>query len=213
VGGGVMVWVASAVAVPDSGEAITLYLQLKPGQKADLEIIGRTAAAFAEAVKEISYILDPGLEVRLEFESGTEGSVRLKAILRALRKPESRRTALIAVISTVGMSLVSDLRTYGVGKLLDQYLLPSQREQLSEQDVKRIADAVKGVNEGKIAKEPIQEMYKQLDREEAIESVGSVAKHDEKPLDPIPRSEFQIRAGIIRQIEKSAFQNRRTGSH
>jgi hypothetical protein len=63
-------------------ESITLYLGLKPGEKADFEVVGLAAAAFAEAVKEIAYILEPGTEVRLEFESGLEGSLKLKALLK-----------------------------------------------------------------------------------------------------------------------------------
>jgi hypothetical protein len=63
-------------------ETISLYLDLKPGQKADFEVVGRTAAAFAEAVKEIAFIIEPGMEVKLEFDSGTEGSLSLNALLK-----------------------------------------------------------------------------------------------------------------------------------
>ena len=48
-------------------ETISLYLDLKPGEKPDFEVVGRAAAAFAEAVKELAYIIDPGCEVRLPF--------------------------------------------------------------------------------------------------------------------------------------------------
>jgi hypothetical protein len=51
-------------------------------KRADFEVVGLSAAAFAEAVKEIAFILEPGLEVRLEFDSGTEGSLKLKAIIK-----------------------------------------------------------------------------------------------------------------------------------
>jgi hypothetical protein len=33
-------------------ETISLYLELKPGEKPDFEVVGLAAAAFAEAVKE-----------------------------------------------------------------------------------------------------------------------------------------------------------------
>ena len=177
-------------------EEITLYIGLKEGEKADFEIVGLAAAAFAEAVKEISYILEPALEVRLEFESGETGSVKLKALLRSVKSKETRRGVLVGVLSTVGVALMHDVRTYGVGKVLDRYLLPDQRQQLSDEDIQRIAKAVRGVDEGKIAKRPMQEMYRQLDRDESVETVGPVAKPDAKPIHPVPRSEFQIRAGL-----------------
>jgi hypothetical protein len=77
-------------------ETITLYLGLKAGQRADFEVVGLSAAAFAEAVKEIAFILEPGLEVRLEFDSGTEGSLKLKAIIKSLTTPEGLRNALLS---------------------------------------------------------------------------------------------------------------------
>jgi hypothetical protein len=58
-------------------ETITLYLGLKPDERADFEVVGRAAASFAEAVREISYILEPDLEVRLEFDSGTRGQPKI----------------------------------------------------------------------------------------------------------------------------------------
>ena len=145
-------------------ESITLYLDLKPGEKADFEIVGLAAAAFAEAVKEIAFILEPDTQVRLEFESGLEGSLKLKAVLKTLQSRDGRQGLLIGIISAVGLVLINDIRTYGVGKLLDRYLMPEQRQQLSDEDIERIARAVKGVNEGKIAKAPVQEMYRQLAR-------------------------------------------------
>lgn len=192
-------------------QTITLYLGLKDGQKADLEVVGLAAAAFAEAVKEISYIVDPGMEVRIEFESGTEGSLKLKAIIKTLNSPEGRRAALAAVAMTVGGVLLNDIRTYGVGKLIDRYLIPEQRQQLSDEDVQRIAKAIQDVSSGRIAKAPIQKMYKQIDRDEVIESVGTITKSEKKPPDPVPRSEFPIRAGIVSRTQ-TGVKDRKTPS-
>lgn len=182
-------------------ETITLYLGLEPGKRADLEVVGLSAAAFSDAVREIAFILDPSLEIRIEFDSGTEGSLKLKAILRSLRSADAARNTLITVVCTVALTLAADLRTYSVGKLIDRLLLPEQRQELSDHDVDRIAKAVTNIQSGRIAKEPIQEMYKQLDRDPVIESVGAVTKPDEKPDAPIPRSEFPIRAGIVQAVE------------
>ena len=182
-------------------KSITLYLDLKSGEKADFEVVGLAVAAFAEAVKEIAFVLEPGLQVKLDFESGLEGSLKLEAILKSLNTADGRRGALVGIVSAVGLMLVTDLRQYGVGKLLDKYLMPEQRQSLSDEDIERIANAVKGVNEGRIAKAPVKEMYRQLERDAAIESVGSIAKPDAKPIDPIPRSEFPIRAGIAPRLD------------
>ena len=184
-------------------KSITLYLGLKKGEKADFEVVGLAAAAFAESVKEIAFILEPGLQVKLEFESGLEGSLKLEAVLKSLKTTDGRRGVLVGIVSAVGLMLINDLRQYGVGKMLDKYLMPEQRQSLSDEDIERIAKAVTGIHEGKIAKAPVKEMYRQLERDGAIESVGSIAKPGAKPIDPIPRSEFAIRAGVAHRIDDS----------
>jgi hypothetical protein len=65
--------------------------------------------------------------VKLEFESGIEGSLILKALLKDKKLKPERRAALLLIILTVAGWFVADLRTYGVGKFLDQYLAPIQR--------------------------------------------------------------------------------------
>jgi hypothetical protein len=193
-------------------ETITLYLGLKAGQRADFEVVGLSAAAFAETVKEIAFILEPGLEVRLEFDSGTEGSLKLKAIIKSLTTPESRRKALVTIVTTIGLTLVNDVRGYGVGKFLDHFLAPEQRKELSEEDVARVARAVIDINEGKIAKAPVQTMYKQLERDTNIESVGATTRPDDKPIpaDPAFYCYHHIQAIIVAidQCADTALGNR-----
>jgi hypothetical protein len=184
-------------------DTISLYIGLKPGQRADFEVVGLTAAAFADAVKEIAYILEPGLEIRLEFDSGTPGSLELKAVIKSFKTSEGRRAAIISVIATVGLMLANDVRGYGVGKLLDTFLAPEQRQELSDADVDRIARAVVDIQKGKIAKVSVQQIYRQLERDTKIESVGAVTKPHDKPAYPVPRSEFPIRAGIVPAVETS----------
>jgi len=147
--------------------------------------------------------VNPSLDIRIEFESGTEGSLKLKALVKSQLTKARARAAILTVIGTVGVTLAADLRTYGVSKLLDRLFSIEQRQQLSDDDIERIAKAVTAVERGKIAKEPVQEMFKQLSRDEIIESVGAVAKDDDKPEAPIPRSEFPVRAGIVKDVETS----------
>jgi hypothetical protein len=143
------------------------------------------------------------LDVRLEFDSGTEGSLKLKAVLKSLKTPAGRRAALLSIIGTIGVALVNDATSYGVEKALDHFFTSEQRKELSDEDIERIAKAVVDVNNGKIAKAPVQQMYKQLERDENIESVGAITKPDDKPIEPIPRSSFSEKAGIGVTVEIS----------
>jgi hypothetical protein len=184
-------------------EAISLYLELNPGQKPDFEVVGLAAAAFAEAVKEIAYILDPGMEVRLEFDSTTESSLSLNALFKTLRTREGQAATAIGVVIGTSIAFVGDVRQWTVAKLMDHLFPTEQTRQLSTEDINRIAQACKNVADGKVAKQAIQKVYKQLDRDDAVVSVGTVTKPHTKPPDPVPHSEFQTRAGILRLVQTS----------
>jgi hypothetical protein len=73
--------------------------------------------------------------------------------------------------------------------------------EVSDEDVERIAKAVIDINNGKIAKAPLQQLFRQLDRDPNIDSVGAITKPNDKPSNPIPRSEFPSRAGIVPAIQ------------
>jgi hypothetical protein len=49
---------------------VNIYLDLEPGQKPDLEATARAMLAFTAAVNELAYVIDPGLEVRIDLGSG-----------------------------------------------------------------------------------------------------------------------------------------------
>ncbi|MDB5695099.1 MAG: hypothetical protein JWN21_642, partial [Sphingomonas bacterium] len=57
---------ATAISVPDRFAPISLYIDLEEGELADLEIVSRAAIAWAEAIREAAFILDPTVEVRVE---------------------------------------------------------------------------------------------------------------------------------------------------
>jgi hypothetical protein len=180
-------------------------LGLGDGKKADFEVVGHAAAAFAAAVREIAYVIDPSIEIKLEFESGTDGSLDLKAVLKLITTKKGAKATLYSIVVAVGGAfyhhLPGDLRTYGVSKIIDTFIVPEQRKELSDAEIDRIAKRLHEISQGKIAKEPLAQVYKELERDPVIETVGTVTKPDTKPPSPVPRSEFPARAGIITPID------------
>jgi hypothetical protein len=162
VGGHFVAWVAAAVRGPSDSDTVSLYLDLEPGKKADLEVVARVALAYVEAIKETGFILNPGMDVSLEFVSGTPGSLSLNTVLKSVR-PDP--VALRAVALIILGWFASDLRTYGVTKFLDTYLPTEQRSTLSEEDIKPITRALQQSLDGKIAKEPVNQVYRELERD------------------------------------------------
>lgn len=182
-------------------ETISLHLGLEPGTKPDFEVTGLAAAAFAEAVREIAFFLDPTMEVRLEFESGTEGSTVLNAILKTSRSKEGLRGVLIGVILGTSAAFVSDTRQWGVQKLLDYYFASDKKSELSTEEITKIANICKDVADGKIAKEPVKKVYKQLERDAVIQSVGTITTPNTTPPSPVLRSSFSERAAIVPEVQ------------
>ena len=99
------------------------------------------------------------MDVSVEFVSGTEGSLSLNTILKSVR-PDP--VALRAVALIILGWFASDLRTYGVIKFLDTYLPTEQRATLSDEDIKRIMRALQQSLDGKIAKEPVNQVYREI---------------------------------------------------
>jgi hypothetical protein len=131
-----------------------------------------------------------------------EGSLNLKSILRAVTSKQGLQATLLAIVVTTAGTLTKDLRTYSVGKLLDLYVVPEKRQQLSDEDIERIARTLKDIQDDKVAKEQIKDVYKEIERDTAIESVGAITKPDDKkPPAPVPRSEFPTRTGITHRVQ------------
>lgn len=183
-----MAWVSTAVrGSPPNGNTVSLYLDLEPGKKPDLEIVARAALAYVEAIKETGFILNPGMDVSVEFVSGTEGSLSLNTILRSVR-PDP--VALKAVALIILGWFASDLRTYGTIKFLDTYFPIEQRSALSDEDIKRITRALQQSLDGKIAKEPVSQVYRELERDTSIKGVGATRIAGERPPNIVPRERF-----------------------
>jgi len=175
---------------------LSLYLDLDEGENADLVVVAQASLALASAIKEIAYIIDPGLEIGIDFASGTEGSLSLNTILKTLRRTTipshiTLRTIALVVIGWLG----NDLRTYGVTKFMDQLFSPEQRQSLSDDDIKKITDALQNTLEGKIAKAPMQHLYREIERDTAIKGIGATIVPGVKPSDIVPRQQFPERSG------------------
>jgi hypothetical protein len=172
---------------PAADDRVSLYLDLWPGKKPDLEVVARAALAYVEAIRETGYILNPGMDVSVEFVSGTEGSLSLNTILKSI-KPDP--VALKAIALIVLGWFASDLRTYGVIKFLDTYLPTEQRRALTDEDIKRITQALKDSLEGKVAKVPVNKVYRELERDPAIKGVGATRIAGQRPGNIVPRERF-----------------------
>ena len=169
-------------------DRLSLYLDLKKDELADLEIVARASLAFAATVREVAFIVDPNVHVRLEIESGTEGSLSLNSVVRFATKhvpdPVTRKVIIWSVIMWFVQETGSALLGFGVTDIL------SDDPQISEQEAEQIAKKVEELIERRVGQGPAKEVYRELDRDNSIKGVGVTTSKGERPNVIIPREEF-----------------------
>ncbi|TIQ83933.1 MAG: hypothetical protein E5X38_27255 [Mesorhizobium sp.] len=172
-------------------QQISLYLKLSEGQFADLAAVARASLAFDAAVKEIAYVLDPSLEIRLELESGTEGSLSLNSIIKTVKEKATDRKVLAAVAFTIVSWLATDIRSYVVQDLIDAIVKEDRSKSLSPEEIKAIADEVAKAIKGQVGAKQIKEVVSELDKDHAVQGVGITTNPDAKPQSILPRARFK----------------------
>lgn len=178
--------------------AITLYLDLEENEVADLEVVARAALAWSAAIKEIAFVLDPSLEVRVELASGTQGSLSLNSLLRSVRETLSDKQTLRTIVVTAIFWTIAETRDYTFGRVLDWLTgsdAPVEVKQLSPAEIEAIAEQVADAIDRRVAEPQVKQMYRELERDPVIRGVGATAVPNKKPDVIVPREEFAKRAG------------------
>jgi hypothetical protein len=176
-------------------QPITLYLELEEGEPADLEVVARASIAFAQVIRETAYIIDPSIDVRIGFASGTEGSLSLNSIIKAIGKKVRDPATLRAIFMAVLLYFARELRDYNIHKAIESAL--GREEKLSQEDIDRIADAVARANKNKDADKHARQVYRELEADKTIKGVAVTDRPGRPPPENIvPRSEFLARSNV-----------------
>lgn len=177
------------------GAPFSLYLQLEEGARANLDVVARTSLAFVELVREVAFIIDPTLDVRVELQSGTEGSLSLNALIKdikGLKDPKKRRLTLLAVAGAILLFLGQDFASWVLEKALDEAW---GEEGLTDEEKEDVAEIVRRVARDNVARPQREQVFQELERDPKIIGVGGSPRHDRPPAYIIPREEFGSRGG------------------
>lgn len=173
---------------------ISLYFGLEEGQNADLEVLAKATAYWAEAVRSVALAIDPSLEVRVEFVSSEEGSVWLQNLIKGLRDgdPKALKAVAVGIIlffaSGPALHLQADF-----GDKIVEALGHHDYADISDADKKDIADRViKGLKESNLA-DKRREIITEVEKDQKITSIG---------VDSQPR-----RGGARYRIRREEFVN------
>ncbi|MDP3406647.1 MAG: hypothetical protein Q8S03_18305 [Brevundimonas sp.] len=190
---------------------LSLYLDLEAGTSADLDVVAKAALAWSAAIKEIAYVVDPGIQVRLELESGTPGSLSLNARLKSigpavkqagaqvravLSEPQTVRTIII----TGAMWLVMNTAEYTFERVMDFLTgadAPPEAQALSDEDKADVARRVVEALRNESAKRPARTVFRELERDSKIVGAGLTTKAGKRPDQIVPRADFPRMAGRV----------------
>lgn len=174
---------------------VSLYLDLERGETADIEVVSRAAIAFSAAIKALAAEIAPGVDVRVDLVSGTEGSLSLNSLIKGAGLLVTKER-LINIALGIALYFALETRDYTVGRLLDHLTgndEASAETHLSEEDVQRLAAAF----EKRVAEKHVQQIFKEVERDPAITGVGATTKPGKRPAIVVPRAEFRERSGVV----------------
>ncbi|MEG3176180.1 hypothetical protein U1872_08070 [Sphingomonas sp. RB3P16] len=191
-------------------ETISLYLDLEPDQRADIEVVARAALAWAATIREMAVHLDPMSELRVDLISGTEGSLSLNAVFRFVRSAVPTRKASKALLFGILLWLTEHGLEWTYDQILDavKHRTVANGQEIAEEDAQDIARRVAVLLKPSIAEGPKRALFREVERDGAIRGVGASAQPGERPADIVPRADFKQRAGET--VESSEDDRRRT---
>ncbi|MGY0793234.1 hypothetical protein ACW7BJ_28030 [Azospirillum argentinense] len=188
------------------GAPVTFYIDLEPGELADIEVVARSSLAFASAVREIAYIIDPSTELRISIASGTEGSLTLNSFVDFAKNGRSKvKKALWAIVVVCAASFAQDLREALIERLMKSedirevfevikgYTgidLTKDESGITDDDAKRIGKQVVEILKNASDVEAFRPVFREVLRDDAIRGVGVGIEHGERPQQIVPRERF-----------------------
>jgi hypothetical protein len=180
-------------------QPLTIYFDLSPDERPSLGSVGAAMVEFEKMAGEAVYLMEPGVEFSMVYQYSAPGSLRIIAGLRGIVSPE-RLKDLALIIATV---LVTNAVSHIQGKVMDEAIeaIIGEEESLSDEDIQRIADAVRRVARSETVTAPRREFYRAVEPDQAITGVGAAPNEKkERPAVVVPRTEFGDRSGLA--IEK-----------
>ncbi|WP_170411245.1 hypothetical protein [Ruegeria atlantica] len=148
---------------------------------------------FEKMAGEAIYLMEPGVEFSLVYETSGEGSLRIITLLRGVVTRDRLKTLAIILTTTLFNNAVGHFQ----GKAMDEVVeaLADENTTLTDEDIARIAEAVSKIERSETVKTPRREFFKAVEQDQAISGVAAVPNDkDKRPEVIVPRDEFLERA-------------------
>ena len=202
--------VEEAAVLASEVQPLSLYFDLVPGSKADLEVAGRAAVCFAQALKEAAAQLSPGLEIRVEIISGTEGSLSLNTIIKAAKDTVKLDAKTLRYLSYAALAWFgTHVADWTFDKVADSMLEHATAEEhvkppLTPQEIGELAQELNRLQASSAVQQKVEQVYRTLEQDKAISGVGvNLASKPTRPNHVVPSEQFRARARLAQQQEQA----------
>lgn len=197
------------VEIAETDGALSLYFQLKEGEKADLEVVAQAAIQWVAALRAIAREIDPEAVIRVELIDASEGSLSFNTVLDFIEKQLARmddgatkhwRLKKLAIALAVFVTFTG-VPTY-------DYYFGDDEVHLAEEDRRRIDELIELTRGKPEVEEKKKEFFRTLEKDPSIKGVGVTEKRDKVPAIIIPSTEFPERSGLWAILEPDSPQDR-----
>ncbi|PBB78624.1 hypothetical protein CK218_23325 [Mesorhizobium sp. WSM3879] len=178
---------------------LSLYLDLKPGEKADLEVVAQAVLHWVSGLRSAASAIDPSVQVRIELLNASEGSLSLNTFLSwaegqlaQIHRGGKKYPRLYAL--AIGLALfVGD---HVGGHYLDEFISEEPVISLSEEDRALLRELVKRAAKAPEVHSQSRRFFRSLEHDPSISGVGITERHGTKPKKMIPSAEFAQHSGL-----------------
>lgn len=189
----------------DEGQ-LSLYFDLKEGEKADLEVVAQAAIHWVAALRAAALEIEHTATIRVELVDAVEGSLSLNTILDwaedqlkrietgSGRHPRLKKLAVAAAVFMV----------FTGGPTFDHYF-GDDTVNLSDEDRERLDEFIRITSDKPAVEESRRKFFRAVEKDPAIRGVGVTEERGERPKNLIPSSQFAERGGLWISEEEEHF--------
>ncbi len=177
--------------------SLSLYFDLKQGEKADLEVVAQAAIDWVAALRAVAQEIDPEANIRVEIVDAVEGSLSLNTVLDFLENQAAKfddgvgrhwRLKKLAIALAVFV-VFTGAPTY-------DFYFGDDTKELSEEDRKRLDELIQLTKDKPAVEERKREFFRSLEKDPSIKGVGVTEKRGRIPAVIIPSTQFAERTGL-----------------
>lgn len=181
---------------------LSLYFSLAEGKTADLEVVAKTSLAFATAVREISFLIEPDAIVHIELKSGTDGSLSLNTIVKITKSGIQKVTvyAISGAIATFILKAAGEVAINIIAGEVYEYIVERDNT-LTPEQVQEIANKAAEAAASRAVRGMAQEFFRQVSRDPNISGIGISDEHGVRPRVLLDREQIDARANPPTVIE------------